>query len=268
MFAHGAAPETSLSLDSTFPCRPHRMGAMRLSQPLPQTPVDILILAAHAPEFVGLRPHLGDALHAVVGGLHVVAKTIGVGMAVAGAGAANRIHQLEPRAVVLLGSCGIYPSQLDYRPLDLIVPSRFHLFDATVASGKAEFPEPMQTVLDPHTMLSAGLAASSGPRVRRAPVATTLAIHVDDTVARAVHPSTGIEGENLELFPIALACLAANVPFGAVLGVTNVVGSQGRHDWRQYQRDAAVVAAEAIIAWIQGGAAGLPHPGSVRSLPP
>src|SRR5262245_27122381 len=106
---------------------------MRMSQPLPQMPVDVLILAAHAPEFVGLRAHLGDSLHGVLRGLHVVAKTIGVGMAVSGAGAANRIHQLEPRAVILLGSCGVYPSNIEYRPLDIIVPSRCHLFDATVA---------------------------------------------------------------------------------------------------------------------------------------
>ena len=109
---------------------------MRLSNPMPSTPVDILILAAHAPEFVGLRPHLGEALNGVVRGLTIVAKTIGVGMAVSGAGAANRIHQLNPRAVVLLGSCGVYPSSLDYRPLDIVVPNRCHLFDATVAACK------------------------------------------------------------------------------------------------------------------------------------
>jgi nucleoside phosphorylase len=240
---------------------------MRMSQPLPQMQVDVLILAAHAPEFVGLRPHLGDSLHGVVRGLHVVAKTIGVGMAVAGAGAANRIHQLEPRAVILLGSCGVYPSNIEYRPLDIIVPSRCHLFDATVASGKAEFPDPMQTVLDPHALMSAGLCGAAGPRARQAPVATTLAINVDDAVARAVHPASGLEAENLELFPIALACLAANLPFSAVLGVTNVVGSQGRTDWMKYQRDAAVAAAEVIITWVQTGAQGLPHR-TTATVPP
>jgi nucleoside phosphorylase len=240
---------------------------MRLSQPLPPVPVDVLVLAAHAPEFVGLRPHLGEALNGVVRGLNVVAKTIGVGMAVSGAGAANRIHQLNPRAVVLLGSCGVYPStmQLQYRPLDIVVPSRCHLFDATVAAGKAEFPEPMQTVLDAHALLGAGLVAAAGPRARLAPVATTLAITVDDAIARAVQPATGIESENLELFPVALACLAANIPFSAVLGVTNMVGSQGRTDWRQYQRDAAVAAAEALVTWVQNGAQGLPH---AHTVPP
>jgi nucleoside phosphorylase len=257
-----------LRAESTFHQAAHTLATMRLSNPMPSTPVDILILAAHAPEFVGLRPHLGEQLSGVVRGLTLVAKTIGVGMAVSGAGAANRIHQLNPRAVVLLGSCGVYPSSIDYRPMDIVIPNRCHLFDATVAAGKAEFPEPMQTVLDPHALLSAGLAASAGPRVHQAKVATTLAIHVDDAIARAVQPATGIEGENLELFPVALACLAANLPFAAVLGVTNVVGSTGRVDWRQYQRDAAVAAAEVIVTWVQNGAQGLPHRASIKPGPP
>lgn len=242
---------------------------MRASLPLPQTPVDILLLAAHAPEFVGLRAHLGEQLCGNLRGLTVIAKTIGVGMAVAGAGAANRIQQLSPRAVVLLGSCGVYPCGVEYFPLDILVPSRFHLFDPSVAAGKAEFPDPMQTVLDPHPLLTAGLVASGGGRCRSAPLGTTLAITTDDAIARAVHPATGLEAENLEAFPVALACRAAEVPFAAVLGITNVVGSQGRTDWLKYQRDAAVASAEAFLTWVHNGAQGLPHRGALGtgSLP-
>lgn len=243
------------------------MASMRPSMPLPQVPVDILVLAAHAPELVGLRGQLGDSLSGTLRGLTIIAKTIGVGMAVAGAGAANRIHQLNPRAVVLLGSCGIYPCGIEYFPLDILVPNRFHLFDPSVAAGKAEFPGPMQTVLDPNAMLAAGLLAFSGPRARSAPLATTLAITTDDAIARAVHPATGLEGENLELFPVALACAAAELPFAAVLGVTNMVGSQGRTDWIKYQREAAVGTAEAFLNWVHNGAQGLPHRSSMRPSP-
>jgi nucleoside phosphorylase len=171
--------------------------------------------------------------------------------------------------VVLLGSCGVYPSGVEYLPLDIVVPSRFHLFDPSVAAGKAEFPDPMQTVLDPHPLLSAGLVASAGARCRSAPLATTLAITTDDAIARAVHPATGLEAENLELFPVALACRAAEVPFAAVLGVTNMVGSQGRTDWTKYQREAAIAAAEAFLTWVHNGAQGLPHRGTLGtgSLP-
>ncbi len=234
------------------------MAAMHPSLPLPQLPVDVLVLAAHAPEFVGLRPHIGDGLNGSVGELFVVAKTIGVGLAVAGGATAQRIQQLRPRVVVALGSCGIYPCEFEYRPLDIVVPSRLHLFDASVVAGKAAFPEPMQTALEPDPAITAGLLKSAHRRCRAAPVATTMAITTDDAIARAVHGATGLEAENLELFPMALACRAADVPFGAVLGVTNMVGSTARNDWRQYQRDAAIVAAEVIVSWLRDGAPGLP----------
>lgn len=230
---------------------------MRSSQLIQVSP-DVLVLAAFAPEFAGLRPHLGEALSGTLRGISVVAKTVGVGMAVSGAGTANRLHQLKPRAVILLGSCGIYPCPTQYRPLDRVIVRSCHLFDPSAAAGKAAFPEPMQTAIDTHGPLSAGLLAAAGPRAHIAPVATTLAITTDDAVARAVHPVTGFEGENLELFPIAIACRAADIPFGAVLGVTNMVGSTGRVDWRQFHRDAAIDTAEVFLNWIMNGAAGLP----------
>jgi nucleoside phosphorylase len=233
------------------------MSAMPPSQQL-QMPVDLLVLAAHAPEFAGLRPHIGDSLNATVGELLVVAKTIGVGLAVAGAATATRIQQLSPRAVIVLGSCGIYPCGVAYRPLDIVIPKRLHLFDPSVAAGKAAFPEPMQTAIEPDAALSDGLMQHAGAHAHRAPVATTMAITTDDAIAKAVHGATGLEAENLELFPIALACRAADIPFAAVLGVTNMVGSSGRADWRAYQRDAAIAAAEVIVSWLRQGAVGVP----------
>ncbi|MDB4974409.1 MAG: hypothetical protein JWN48_2750 [Myxococcaceae bacterium] len=230
---------------------------MHPSLPLPQVPVDVLVLAAHAPEFVGLRPHIGDSLNGSVAGLFVVAKTIGVGLAVAGAATAVRIQQLAPRAVIVLGSCGIYPCGVPYKPLDIVIPNHLHLFDPSVAAGKAAFPAPMQTLIDADPGLTTGLLSDPDTVCRAAPVATTMAITTDDAIARAVHGATGLEAENLELFPIALACRAADIPFAAVLGVTNMVGSTGRTDWHQYQRDAAVAAAEVIVSWLRRGAPGL-----------
>ncbi|MET0341797.1 MAG: hypothetical protein ABW252_12405 [Polyangiales bacterium] len=229
-----------------------------VSEVPPDGVVDLLVLAAHAPELVGLRPHIGDALHGHVGALFVVAKTVGIGLAVVGAATLARLTQLKPRAVVVVGSCGVYPGPHPYQPLDVIVPSRLTLFDPSVSAGKAAFPEPMQTVAELDPTLADALVAEAGPRGRTAEVATTMAITTDDAVARVVHDATGLEAENLELFPMALACKAQQVPFAAVLSVTNVVGSKGRADWRQYQRDAAVAAAEVVVRWARAGARGLP----------
>jgi nucleoside phosphorylase len=235
--------------------------------PVHDTPIDLLVLAAFAPELVGLRPHLGDDLYGTLRGLVIGARTVGVGMAVAGAGAAVRLLQAKPRAVLLLGSCGIYPCAVPYRPLDVVIPSQLRLFDPTVAAGKGDFPEPMQTILMPHAPISAGLMEAGNGRTRHASVATTLAITTDDQVAERVHPATGLEAENLELFPVAHACSMTGTPFAAVLGVTNLVGSAGRSDWRKYHRDAAIAAAEVVVTWVHNGAPGLPHHASTVAVP-
>jgi len=229
-------------------------------QPAPAQRVDVLVVAAHAPELVGLRPSLTEKLDGSIRGLRVMGKAIGIGMPAAGTGMANRLHQLAPRAVVLVGSCGIYPGFSQYRPNDILVASRIMLIDHAVAAGRAAFPDPMTVTVDTHPLLSAGLGAA-GPRTRVAPLATTLAITTDDVLAASVSQSTSCEGENLEAFAVALACHAANVPFATVLGVTNVVGSKAREDWRTYQRSAAVAAADCIVSWIHQGAQGLPHGG-------
>lgn len=226
-------------------------------QPAQAPRVDVLVVAAYAPELVGLRPLLTEKLDGSIRGLHVLGKTLGIGMPIAGASMANRLHQLSPRCVVLLGSCGVYPGLPDYRPNDVLVASRILLIDHAVAAGRAAFPDPMTTTVELHPLLAAGLGTS--PRTRVAPLATTLSMTTDDALAGTVHRASGCEGENLEAFAVALACSAANTPFAAVLGVTNVVGARGRDDWRTYQRTAAVAAADCVIAWMQQGAQGLPH---------
>jgi len=219
---------------------------------------DVLILAAHRPDLVGLRSTLSEQLDGVVRGLHVLGKTVGLGMPVAGGSSANRVARLAPRSVILLGTCGVYPGLAQYRPHDVMIASKLHLIDHAVLAGRAMFPEPMQTTLETHSLLAAGLCAA-GQRTRIAPVATCLSITSDDALAAHVHKSTGCEGETLEAFAVAHACHAAQVPFAAVLGVTHIVGSRGRDDWRQFHRQSVVAAAEVVVSWIHNGAQGLPH---------
>lgn len=219
---------------------------------------DLLIVAAHAPDMAGLRPHLTDQIIGEVRGLQIRGKAVGMGMANAGPGTARGILAVGPRAVLLLGSCGVYPNLPQYRPHDVLVSSRVQLVSHAVNAGKSQFPGPMQVALECNPLLAAGLA-SGGGRVFVAPLACTLATTVDDAVAASIHPTTGCEAENLEAFAVAMACKAADIPFCAVLGVSNIVGSTGAHDWRQFQRAAVSAAAETIINWVQRGAQGLPH---------
>lgn len=220
--------------------------------------LDVLIVSAFAPELRGLRQQLGENLVGDVRGISVMAKTLGVGLPAASASMARRIWQLSPRAVVLVGSCGVYPGLSHYQPCDVVVASRITLLDHASIAGRAAFPEPMQTSIEPHAMLATGLS-SSGARARAVPLATTLSITTDDVLAAGVYARTGCEAENLEAFGVALACLSTDVPFAAVLGVTNVVGARARDDWKTYERQAGIAATDVVLNWLHNGAAGLPH---------
>lgn len=223
-----------------------------------QRGADILIVASHAPDLAGMRQYLSERLDGTIRNLRVKAKIVGFGLAVAAAGTARGILAVQPRAVVLLGSCGVYPNLPQYRPYDVIVPVKTHLLCHAALSGRSVFPEPMTTSVESHALMGAALQHSH-PRAFHAMVASPLTITTDDALASAVGPATGCEAENLELFGVASACKASEVPFIAALGVTNIIGSTGRHDWAQFQRDAVVSAAGAIATWIHNGAQGLPH---------
>jgi len=58
---------------------------------------------------------------------------------------------------------------------------------------------------------------------------------------------------------VASACAALNVPFAAALGVANVVGSQGRAQWKSGHVVAGEKVSRLVSHWLQAGAAGVPH---------
>jgi nucleoside phosphorylase len=218
---------------------------------------DVLVLAAHAPELVGLRATLGTDLAGVVRGLRIVCATVGVGMPVAAAGAMRHLRDARPRAVVLLGSCGVYPKHEGYSLLDLVVPEHIALVDPAVVAGKGAFPAPMQTLMATDDMLSRGLCGDA-TTMHRGSLATTLAITTDDTMATRLGKRSGCQTENLEAFAVASACAARALPFAALLSITNVVGSDGRKQWTRYQRRAAEASARALLDWVHRGSRGLP----------
>lgn len=223
-----------------------------------ESPTDVMIVAAHAPELVGFRGELSEAMDGIIRGLTVRAKTVGVGMPAAASTIGRRIVQFSPRAVVLVGSCGIYPGRPDVQPLDILIADRVSLVDTAVVQQRGAFPEPMQTSMETDAGLGVGLSAH-GQRVRRAVIGTTLSITTDDALANVVGQAGICDAENLEAFSIALACAQRDIPFAAVLGVTNLVGSTGRIDWGRFQRQAAISVAELVLRWLHNGAQGLPH---------
>lgn len=217
--------------------------------------VDLLILAAYAPELVGLRRLLGDQLYGNVSGVVVSCKTVGVGLPNAVAGTTTRLMQLRPRAVVLVGTAGVYwgaAAQIG----EAVIPKRVHLVSPIECEGRGGMPEPMARTADCNAMLALGLGAGRAPTQD---LANTLVVTTDDQLGGRIQQATGCAVENLEAFGVANACALQNVPFACVVGVSNRVGATGRDEWRQHHKNAAQGACEIVSRWLVGGAMGLPH---------
>ncbi len=216
--------------------------------------VDLLVVAAFPPELAPLRDALGTDLRRRVAGLDVAAKAVGIGLATAAAGAAGRLVALRPRAVLMVGTCGAYDA---VHPVGaVVVARRVVLADSAALRGDAAFPEPMSTEVAADRAMAEGLVANGGTP---ADVATTLAITTDDALATAIAAGARCSVEHLEAYGVAAACAAENVPFVAALGVANAVGSRAREEWKRHHRAASDAAIRVLLAWITGGAQGLPR---------
>lgn len=218
-------------------------------------PVDLLVLAAYAPELAGMRRLLGDQLYGNVSGVVVSCKAVGVGLPNATAGTTMRLMQLQPRAVVLVGTCGVYPGA-PQRLGEAVVPRRVVLVDPVEVERRGAMPEPMGRLVECNPMIALGLG---GGRPPSCDVANTLGVTTDDTLSARIGAAVGCALENLEAFGIANACALQNIPFACVLGVSNRVGSTGREEWRAHHKGASQAGCELISRWLTSGAVGLPH---------
>jgi nucleoside phosphorylase len=220
-----------------------------------ESPCDVLVLAAFDPELSPLKGALGPGLAGLVWGTAVEARAVGIGLVAAAIGTARLLRAPLPRAVVLIGTCGSY-ARVDRSPWALgqaIVAEGVRLVDVGVLSGVVELPAAIPIVCRPDESLRAAFVRQGLPAVE---IGTTLGVTVDDPLA-AEMARGGVEVEHLEAFSVASACQVAGVAFAAVLGVSNIVGSAGREQWRANHRAASAAAAGEVMRWLEGGALGL-----------
>lgn len=221
----------------------------------PTEQCDLLVVAAFAPELEAFRTMLGATMRARIGGLVVAARPVGIGLVSAASGTSSRLGVIQPRAVVLVGTCGAYaPAALSIG--DVVVARSILLLEPAVVDAEAAFPEPMSARVEAHSSLSAAIAA---PGARLDDVGTTLAITTSDALAARLARASGAAVEHLEAFAVATACAVQRVPFTAVLAVANAVGALGRQQWRTHHATAGLAAGNYVARWIQSGAAGVPY---------
>jgi nucleoside phosphorylase len=175
---------------------------------------------------------------------------VGIGLPASAAGAAICLGDLQPRLVLCVGTCGAYVGS-GVEVGDVVVARRVRLADAATAQGRSEFPAPMAIAFDADASLAETIASVTGTRL--VDVATTLAITVDENTAASIVLVSGAHVEHLEAYGVATACAARGVPFCAVLGVANVVGSRARDEWRAHHQAASQAAAGAVLRWAGSG---------------
>lgn len=206
----------------------------------------LLVVAAFEPELTEFRTL---AREAKVSNVDVAA--IGVGLVEAAIGMARAIERHRPTHALLLGTCGAFTGGVAIG--DVITGSRTILLDGSSVESRAALPPPMPQDC-PLTLSEPIVAAGAKP----VDIANTVGITTDDALAASLssaaskHADPNGAVEHLEAFAFARACASANVAAGVILGVANVVGSQGREQWRANHvgasANAARVAIRAVVA--------------------
>ena len=181
----------------------------------------MLFLAAFLPEL--------GTLEGEVVGVGLVESAIGTTRVLSSRRAGDVAH------VVLVGTVGAYPNS-GLSIGDVVACESIALAAASGALVEGAMPTSIET----DRALTECFAA------KRARVATTLTITTDDDVACELERTTRAHVEHLEAFAVARACAVANVPFTAIFGVANIVGSRGREAWRANHERAAAAARDVI----------------------
>ncbi|MDP9036509.1 MAG: hypothetical protein M3O50_17040, partial [Myxococcota bacterium] len=139
-------------------------------------PCDVLIVAAFDPELAWLREVLRGSADRVGTAtdvkVNVLTRAVGIGLPLAAAGAARTLAEIQPRAVVALGTCGAYRGGA-LTIGDVVVATSVRLVDPSVIDGTSQFPGPMSLACDAEPSLAAAFQLAGA---RAARVATTLSI--------------------------------------------------------------------------------------------
>ena len=219
--------------------------------------VDFLVVAAHAPEMEGLRGLLGDGFRATVGEVRVAAVAVGIGLVASASGTMGALHAYAPRAVIQLGTCGVYTHRRlqDHQPPivigQVVVARRIHLASVASVDGRGILPTAMRVSVDADRALASALC---GGDATMADVATTLAITTDEALAGHLALAHSCDVEHLEAFAVAQACASRSVPFAAVFAAANDVGAQAHDQWRAHHQAAGARAAAHVATWLKAGA--------------
>lgn len=175
----------------------------------------LLLCAAFEPEIAQLRalalPHT-----------HIA--TLGIGLVAAAARLGQLLSEHRPQHVIFTGTAG--SSDLTVAAMGSVVrASHVHLLDSATLQGQSFFPPLMTTTIESATTtLFATLPTL--------PLLSPLAISATASHVAQLQTQWGSYLENLEGFAVATACLAAQIPYDIIVGISNAIGPDGHQQWQ------------------------------------
>ena len=155
-------------------------------------------------------------------------ETVGIGPVVAAANAARLLVKHQPSAVLMVGTCGVYPNRA-HTIGTAIMGSEVGLSYGVAAMGLGYVP------MAPKPVACAAWPALDGV-LPTAKILTTGAITTDDTLAARLSDVWDVE--HLEAFGVAYACQQMGIPFSVILGIANDVGPNAHVQWLTHRDDA------------------------------
>jgi len=157
--------------------------------------------------------------------------------------AQSTLLRFEPNssAIWFVGTAGFFDPNA-FHIGQLVQAAEVSIFDGTALLGHGHFAalaehRPFQATGD-----SFGLQPVS--------VANSLSVTSSNQLARLIHQQIGAEVENLELFGVAQAAQALEVPWTGILGLTNQVGPSGSEQWHQQHKTLAQKTADFLAEHI------------------
>src|SRR5262245_59377586 len=113
--------------------------------------IDVLVVAAYAPEVSFLAEAIGRPANpadggpdfrATVGEIDVVGQAVGVGLVAAAVGVTRALLAFKPRAVIAVGTCGAYDGRAGSRG-DVVRARHIHLVSTALLEQRAGMPSMM-----------------------------------------------------------------------------------------------------------------------------
>ncbi len=141
---------------------------------------------------------------------------------------------------IFIGSAGCYDEGPFGPPLNLGFAVGFENREIAVTAGDAHLPDLMLSALETRP-------GPLGLRLRDELGARTGSVNSPDSLTLSPPPGIRGEFENMEAFGLACAAARSELPFCAVLALTNRVGPDGSAQWRANHREMGRALQEAIL---------------------